>query len=412
MKTLAWLLFCVLSSSTVLAEDSVIYDPNPAHPWNRLSAALHSDAPLRFENPDDYAARALAGPSYDDARRILEDFVRQHREKLITDPVRHALLQGELWATFDQVSDATGRNQPARREIAHRCATLIRRLALGEDAIAALPDTYAAGVKSRLLPVAYDPEHHDAPFLPDDLFVDDGPWIMLGNSAKEIQLPAALQHVKATQGRDVFYAMIRLPGGKQATLDYLRELANFPQPYVANEMYRRYPYARSAMTFNPALPQFPAGTQVALVSRKMLVSSRGELVVSPIVEGVQLRVYAKDPLTAEPGEGSNQDFVELQLDPAGLLAGRAGLRVSRPTSQVTGYLFERATLFSAGNNCNNCHGGVGVHSLNTYVHAFGPLPSSPWFEPSSEARQNRLALEWKQRDYTWGLLSALLQSNQ
>jgi hypothetical protein len=43
---------------------------------------------------------------------------------------------------------------------------------------------------------------------------------------------------------------------------------------------------------------------------------------------------------------------------------------------------------------------------------FGQLPNSPWFDPSSEEWQNRNTLNWKKRDYTWGLLSALLQSNQ
>lgn len=409
MKVLASLLVCALSSSTVLAEDSVIYDANPSHPWNLLSAALHSDSPVRFESPADFEARLLTGEGYAGALKALDDFVAHHGEKLTRDPVKRALLQSELWATFDHVSDGTGESQVRRNAIARRCAILIERLALSDAEIAALPDTYALTAKSRFYPPVYDPLRVDATFLPDDLFVDARPWVMLSASAKEISQPAATQHVKATQGRSVFYPMIRLPAGREATLAYLKELAVFPEPYVSNEIYRSYPYARSALRFNPALPQFPAGTQVALVRRMVLVDSRGELRVSPITESIQLRVYVIDPKLAQPGEQANQRFFELNLAPSELLEGKGGLRASGGTPSGRHPLFERATLFSQGNNCNNCHGDVGALSLNTYTHLFGTLPNSPWFEPSDEKWQDKNTLDWKKRDYTWGLLSALLQ---
>jgi hypothetical protein len=412
MKVLASLLVCALSSSTVLAEDSVIYDANPSHPWNLLSAALHSDAPARFESPADFEARLLTGEGYESALKALDDFVAHHREKLIRDPVKRALLQGELWTTFDQVSDGTGESQVRRNAIARRSAVLIKRLALSDADIATLPDTYSLTVNGRLFPAAYDPRRRETPFLPDDLFGEGRPWVMLSASANEVSQPAATQHVKATQGRSVFYPMIRLPGGRQATLAYLKELAVFPEPYVSNDIYKSYPYARSALRFNPALPQFPAGTQVALARRMVVVNSRGELKVTPITESIQLRVYALDPKTAQPGALANQDFYELILAPGELFERKGGLRASARMPAARHPVFEKATVFSQGNNCNNCHGDVGVFSLNTYTHLFGTLPNSPWFEPSDEKSQDRNTLDWKKRDYTWGLLSALLQSNQ
>src|SRR5678816_980932 len=141
MKTVALLLACMFMAS-VHAENPA-YDANPEHPWNRLSAALHTEAPLAFDPPGQYEARVLTGDSYEKALKALDDFLAHHGETAIKDPVKRAVLQSELWATFDQVSDATGGAQAARREIARRCATIIRRLALSDAEIAALPDTYA-----------------------------------------------------------------------------------------------------------------------------------------------------------------------------------------------------------------------------------------------------------------------------
>jgi hypothetical protein len=412
MNSCARVFICLSVASFARAGDAPMYDADPAHSWNRLSAALHSDAPLKFEQRGEFEGRLLSGESYDATLKALDDFVTQHREKLIADPVKRALLQSDLWATFDQLSDATGEQQPARREIARRCAVVIERLALTDAQIAALPDPYALTVKSKAFPVAFDPAHTTNHFLPDDLLGDGRPWIILSGPSQEILQPAAIQHVKATQGRSVFYALVRLPGGRDATIAYLRQLATFPQPYVWNDMYKVYPYARSAVNFNPALPQFPAGTQVALIRRMVLVNARGAPVVTPIVQSIQLRVYVKDPKSAELGESANQAFFEFQLAPDDLFKGGSGLRASDLRERQGHLTFERATLFSQGNNCNNCHGDVGVLSLNTYTRAFGAIPNTPWFEPSNEETQDRNTINWKKRDYTWGVLSTLLQSNQ
>jgi hypothetical protein len=142
----------------------------------------------------------------------------------------------------------------------------------------------------------------------------------------------------------------------------------------------------------------------------ILINSVGEMVVSPIIESVQIRVYVKDPKEAQPGELENQNFYELRLAPEELFKGKGGLRASNrelPASRLT---FAKMNLFSTRGGCNDCHGGAGVKSLNTYTHAFGTLPNSPWFEPSSESWQNTNTLNWKKRDYTWGFLSALLDS--
>jgi len=409
MKSPALLIASMIIASNAHCRETTLYDANAEHPWNRLSAALHSDAPPGFNPPGEYETRLLTGESYQNTLHALDEFLVQHAEKAIKTPVKRAILQSDLWATFDQVADATGGEQAARKEIARRCAAIIKRLALSDAEIAALPDTYAITVKSTEFPSAYDPARPQSVFLPGDMLDDSGPWIVLSNSATESQ-PAAIQHVKATQGRAVFYALVRLPAGRQATLAYLKQLAKFPQPYVWNEMYKRYPYARSAVSFNRELPQFPPGTQVALMRRMVLTTSSGELKVTPITENIQLRVYVKDPKEVQFGASGSQDFYELRLAPEELFKGNGGMRASNGERQARHLAFAKVDLFSQGADCGNCHAEPGVLSLNTYTHAFGTPPSSPWFEPSSVSWQNAHTLNWKKRDYTWGLLSALLES--
>jgi len=410
MKSPALLIASMIIASNAHGRETALFDANPEHPWNRLSAALHSDAPPEFNVSGEYETRLLTGEVYRNTLNALDDFLGQHAEKAIKTPVKRAILQSELWATFDQVSDATGGEQAARMEIARRCATIIKRLALSDAEIAALPDTYAITVKSKEFPSDYDAAHPQSVFLPGDMLAESGPWIMLSSSAMESQQPAAIQHVKATQGRAVFYVLMRLPAGRQATLAYLKQLAEFPQPYTWNEKYKAYPYARSAVSFNRELPQFPPGTQVALIRRMVLTTSGGELKVTPIIENIQIRVYVKDPKEVHSGTSGSQDFYELPLAPEELFKGNGGLRASNGKHHARQLTFAKVNLFSQGAGCSSCHGGPGVLSLNTYTNVFGTPPSSPWFEPSSVSWQDTHTLNWKKRDYTWGLLSALLES--
>ena len=131
----------------------------------------------------------------------------------------------------------------------------------------------------------------------------------------------------------MFYALVRLPAGRQATLAYLKQLAKFPQPYVWNEMYKVYPYARSAVSFNRELPQFPPGTQVALMRRMVLTTSSGELKVTPIIENIQHSRVREGSEGSEFGASGSQDFYELRLAPEELFKGNGGLRASNGERQ-------------------------------------------------------------------------------
>ena len=90
-----------------------------------------------------------------------------------------------------------------------------------------LPDTYARALQHHEFPAAYDPASPNQAFLPPDLFDPSGPWICLG--APDHDLAAPLHDLSFT-ARSVFFVFARLPGGRDATLAYFKQLAELKIP--------------------------------------------------------------------------------------------------------------------------------------------------------------------------------------
>jgi len=283
---------------------TTIYDSNPAHLWNRLYAALliredHHGNRYGEDSLDPLlwyeSKHLLSEPSHRQAMQVLDEFLRTHGESLVHDPVKRAMLQRDLWAVFDwSVVQASGNNQydKEKRELQVRLAEVLRRLALTPDELKALPDNYAQAVASGSLAKDFAPSDAQRPFLPPDLFDPHGPWAGITPSPDYAGLGVAKMHIFNVSGRSSFLVFVKLPGGHKATMDYFRALWNFPQPWVqeANS---------DQATFNPSLPSFPAGTEVALVRRMNLFDSQGNLVTSNITESVQIRLYHAITTTPE-----------------------------------------------------------------------------------------------------------------
>jgi len=147
----------VLRNSETATDASVevkIYDQNPQHLWNRLHSALfvrtRSDGrvfgrdeldPLLW----DQTKFLLSGPSYQRATKLLDEFLSTNGERLITDPLKRAMLQRDLWAVFDWCP----RIDLGKKELMPRLARVIQRLELSPDQIRGLPDTYGTAVASK-----------------------------------------------------------------------------------------------------------------------------------------------------------------------------------------------------------------------------------------------------------------------
>ena len=265
----------LLSSNSMPASETwKLYDPDPNHVWNRLYRSLFgrtgSDGreygydelePLLWPS----TKYLLTSPANQQAIKILDEFLSTHAERKIRDPLKRAILQRDLWAVFDWTA-----GQPTdtreKLDLQIKLVAVMKRLALSPDEIATLPDTYKAAVHSRTFATGYDSNKPQQPFLPPDLFDPKGGWVSLSARAG----PVARVHIDVFSGRSVFSIFVHLPEGREATLNYLRRLSALPQQRLPDP-------SGFGFILDPNLPQFPAGTQLALVREMILIDSQGNL---------------------------------------------------------------------------------------------------------------------------------------
>ncbi len=411
---------------------SGLFHPDPEHLWNRL----HRHFTVRTTpSGQEYGFDALdpllwpntqylvTGKSHEKALQLCDEFLRVRGEQLIADPRKRALLQRDLWGVFDWLADpdaqfyVTDTHLAARAALRAKLGPILWRLALPQEKVRALADNYRQAIASRRYPAEYDQSLRESPFLPPDLLDTQGPWVRL----TPYQGPTAPSHVSAFSGRSVFHVFLRLSGGRKATLEYLERLWRFPRPWVES------PHAPGTFCclsrLNPEVPQFPPGTQVALVRRMVLFDANGKLIDTPVTESVQIRVYREVPvggLTAASMQA--QAFFEFKLSRELLLTGEAGgLRAVTsedkefPIFGTHGFdPFEPISGELRGDAlpCMACHAEHGIHSLRTVEALFPPNPltrdpleGEPGYGvPHLEASAD---LNWKATRYDWGLLNAL-----
>jgi hypothetical protein len=439
--------FALLSSSpsSRAAADAVtkpiasvaLYDRDPDHIWNRLHRALFVRAaadgqifgqdtldPLLWGN----TKHLLEGDSHKDALRLVGQFVREHSASLTADPLKRAILQRDLWAVIDWIArrDFEEKKKPAVAALQTRLATIIRQLALTKEQIAALPDNYWAGVKSGIFPVVFDP---DKPaYLPADLFSQESDWVCL---RKDYEAGgAAPVHTRAFGGRSAFIVFLRLPGGRKATLDYIERLSNFPDPWIfapqkPDDLGAVMPHRSGPPWVNSKTPQFPAGTQLALIRQMLLIDNNGEIVPTKLTESVQLRVY----LTVDnQRNGFDQRAFELKLSRAELFAKRAGglHNVSQDERDFAIFLSHDIDPFELQDshpnqtaafgqnralNCNTCHSGPGIHSVLSYSQLFSQPLLRIKFESSTPESIKESTISYKKQQANWGLLQGFWLAN-
>ena len=333
---------------------SGLFDADRENIWNQIYNSFHVRAvshESRFAEDDldsvvwpdsDYLR---SSPSQKRAERLLYEFLSTHAEDQVQDPLRRAIFQRELWAAFDQLSTSWPGSPPRPQGLLLKLAQVIRRVALTQQQIEALPDNYNAAAASNTFPTAYDQEQPYKSFLPHDLLDDKGPWVALGKTAG---VPIARQH-EDEFSRSIFLVFLRLPGGRQATLSYLRRLN--AQPKSVDQPVR-----------------FPAGTEVALLRRMMMIDRLGHLRATPLTESLQIRVYREVPETSVRSADQaarEQHFFEILLSPELLLKNsNGGLRGVAPGEMQFAafrmiFPVEVVTLAA----CAGCHSGSGVQSF-------------------------------------------------
>jgi hypothetical protein len=264
------------------AETPGLFYPDPLHISNRLYHQLHVrtepggkehglDAldPLLWSNTNYLLDRR----SWARTVALAGEFLRIHAERQITDPTKRAILQRDLWAILDWADQPDLPHQAERRELMARLATIIRHLAFAPDELAHLPDTYVRALENHEFPATYDPAKPNQAFLPPDLFDPSGPWVCLGAPDHDLAAPL---HDSSFTARSVFFVFARLPGGRAATIAYFKQLAEMKFPLFVRMQVQGGLEPMEA--WNTQVPQFPVGTEFALI-RKMVLPDRTDICV-------------------------------------------------------------------------------------------------------------------------------------
>ena len=426
---------------------STVYHSDPQHLWNRLHEAVFHrvDSNGEIFRSDRIEPLLWPGTKYlleeqsrDQFLVLLEEFLSKRGETLILDPLKRAILQRDLWLVFNWLEGMhTSFQRPdlTPQEVSVSChklqkplAAVIGRLALTPEQIERLPDNYAAAVSSGEFAKSFDPKQPDHAYLPPELFAADGPWVCVGRSDGGV---AARLHLRDDNGNaftnSVFFVFLRLPGGREATLEYLKRLRDKPMVFEEKNI-----------SF-PKLPQFPKGTEVALVRRALLIAAPHTLVTTALTESVQLRIYHEVPDlveqlvtsrgTAGMRASSSQSSYEFRIRRSRLFAGEAGgLSAVSPTQRdfKTGFAnkfrdpfeehisasetFPQSRQEPVTPNCFGCHSYSGVYSFNTlrnFRGGGGGDQGQTILSTISLAEVNHAAIQWKQERPSWVSLRRL-----
>ena len=399
-----------------------VFDRDPDHPWNRLHHLLYSRTTREgktydqegLEPPFISTSRFLSeGPSHQRALTLLDEYLSERADDRIKDPVRRAILQRNLWAVFattvgdatlsvhidgqsgqisntDRFVDPGDGSMPAsqrlrRRELQERLVQVMRRVALSPAEIEALPDNLAQAVKSG------DSRGLSTQTIPERLSCHRtcSPRMGHGSPSATPSTPPRnswprRSMFRFTKGRSVFVVFLRLPGGRRATEAYLKELQE------------------------GGLPQFPEGTQTALLRRILLIDDSGTLRESPLTEDLQVRVYHKLDL------GIPYEFTLHRSD---LFAGRAGglhaigrdetsYFSSRPAARMS----ESARASTCGADLANLHSmpfpprrpGEEFHTVNTIYSRGDHGQKATGLRATEMNHEARTTIRWTPRELHLG----------
>jgi hypothetical protein len=385
------------SSPLAVAGDSLwsVYDTDPDHPWNRVFRQLFRrtsadgqefgagelDPLLWFDT-----TYLMTGLSHRETLQVLDEFLSADADDLVRDPLKRAMFQRDLWAVFDWSSSLEEPYAMERKALQARLAEIMMRVALSKEEILALPDNYALAVKSAAYPAVFQEDQPGTAFLPADLLQPGTGWIVVGREGG----PTAMTHTEAFPffGRAVFFVFVRSPDGRAGTLEFIDVLNRVLNPLT------------------------PVGTQVALVRRMLLIDDKGKLVLSPLVETVQLRHF-----------GPSQSFYEFEMDRKRLFDSQAGGLVPNDNLFILfmghGDVFENPlpeAQAAIPQICKACHfetspslNSGATQSIISYSREPFPLPGNarPVLFASTVKKEALAVMEWKQRHATRKSLEAL-----
>ncbi len=285
------------------------YGPDgKAYGSNESSPSIFKESEFPF---DDRTYRKL--------NAALDEFAALSQEKIEAySDIQRALMQRHLWHVFDAtipfrwIADRSGEyiwgmsHADRRAAVRPKVALRIKRLALTKAQILALPDTRAVTVESGSFTRHHDSEDAFKPFLAADLYSKESSWVGIDFGED----PPAPFHQNKLRFRSAFLTFMRLPGGRVATLDYVKKGS------------RQKGDAK----------QFSVGTQFALIEQAFLISDEAEMILSPLIVSISLRAYLNVERSAsKSGREPTQSVAEFVMQPRQLMRGDAVMKAFGPS---------------------------------------------------------------------------------
>ncbi len=431
--------FCHNSSAADHPEgpDLDIFHPDENHLWNRLHSIFFVREDQRGNKfggdlVDPYLWPSttqflLKGSTHTRAITLLDEFIKGNGHQLISEPLKRAVLQHDLWSIFDWTANYDkglpfgGNSTPlvhskelneSRKVLREKLSKAIDLLALDEVDGLDLINNYSMAVSSNAYSKELDSVNSEKPFLPSDLLSDKGGWVCVRGA---LQGPSAPVHMRYYGGRSPFLVFLNIPGGRTETFKYLNSLNQSTRAKL------------SAANEHKTLPQFPVGTSVALVRKMSIINKTGKILVSPLVQTVQIRVYNQvgDDIKDHNASQSVYKFVLNRKDLFASING--GLKPVKKNS-IEGLsliyssdYFENEKLKPSGSvmkSCIDCHscGGGTIHSIFTYKQddwvpeAAGMSLNKLRLLPTRIVDEQKRAISWKQKRHDWGLLQGWIET--
>ena len=385
---------------------TAVYDPDPNHLWNRLFAAFylrevedmdsvpvtrgsntsHTWGPNVVDPPLGLHPRFLLdGAAFITCRDILAEFQKKRGHELISDPLKRAVLQRDLWAVFDVLQGPTtskivfaggatpkltAEQEERRAALSRQIAQAIKALALPRSELDRLPNTYLLAVKSGAFssrPV----DQKSADYLPSDLEEADSPWLEIFPPESGPRTKEGFLHTEIVRGRSVFRVFAKGPASPEGPGQFKQWLEQMEKSLEARLGVEFDLNGKEQRQWERTMKMLPVGSQFVLLRRMTCLDPDMNPVPTRVVESIQIRIDG-------PHDRFNADsiFEEFAFDRRLLFGGRQGglqpVREGEPhpaAYYALGHLVsdEEGQVVPLGKFprvCFVCHGGAPVASFS------------------------------------------------
>lgn len=387
-----------------------IYDADPNHLWNRIYAVFYirprllpatKDQPelTRYEGGDVIEFLAWGKTTYwsspelfAKAEPLIDQFLQQDGQKRISDPLKIAVFQHDLWAVFDHLTEqhihrkADDATRVRRNRLCGKLARVLQRLALPKSVLQQLPDTYTLAVQSG----AFVPQHGfqaERNYLPSGLLTNPDEWVEVDfyqpNTHEDLSDRFISLHARSFQGRSYYRIFYRFPEGRRQVLDYLKRLEETGIDW-------KQAAQNGFVATRKDAPLIPVGTEVVLLQLMMSLDDQLQPVPTRVVESFQFRVFCNlDGSSGPPtntGVGvnildyrlkrhllfNNGKAGGLEREPESMPQYRVAIDGLKPTAPDWGFA-DKQVLFQ---QCTDCHMSrklerLAVASIPSIIHSGG-----------------------------------------